>query len=140
MLQMLSSSTIPALEQSAIFAQRRHAILAGNVANIDTPDYRARDLSKQEFQDALEQSIQRASRPINSRLRPGSPGHASSIQPAFGDGPRKAMEQVVYHDGSDVSLEQQVTEIAKNQSSHNTAIALMRHQFDLLRAAITEKP
>ena len=54
-------------------------------------------------------------------------------------GPRDATEQVVYHDGSDVSMEHQVTELAKNQHLHGLAITTMRSQFALLRAAITER-
>ena len=54
-------------------------------------------------------------------------------------GPRAAMEQVVFHDNSDVSLEQQVTEIAKNQHLHDLAVTTLRSQFELLRAAITER-
>jgi flagellar basal-body rod protein FlgB len=49
------------------------------------------------------------------------------------------MEQVVYHDNSDVSLEQQVTEISKNQHLHDLAVTTLRSQFELLRAAITER-
>ena len=38
---LFNSTTLPALEQTTVFAQRRHELLAGNIANIDTPDYRA---------------------------------------------------------------------------------------------------
>ena len=113
------------------FAQRRQEILAGNVANLDTPDYRARDLDLGDFQNALAESIQAAER------RP------ANIEPTTRDdlfaGPRKATEQVVFHDGSDVSMEQQVKEIAKNQHLHSLAVTTMRSQFALLRAAITER-
>ena len=49
----LSNSTLPALEQTAVFAQKRHQLLAGNLANLDTPDYQTRDLSLTEFQSQL---------------------------------------------------------------------------------------
>ncbi len=113
------------------FAQRRHELLAGNVANLDTPDYRARDLNVGDFQNALAESIQTAER------RP------AAIEPTTRDdvyaGPRKATEQVVFHDGSDVSMEQQIKEIAKNRHLHSLAVTTMRSQFSLLRAAITER-
>lgn len=139
MMGMFRSSAVPALEQSAAFAQRRHEVLAGNLANLDTPGYRVRDLSVSAFQNALAESIQEVRHP--------SPGHFSASEgtgsPAtarsFADGPRHAMEQVVFHDNSDVGLESQVTEIAKNQHMHNMAIALMRSQFSVMRAAITER-
>ena len=44
MLGLFNNTTIPALEQTIMFAQRRHELLAGNLANLDTPDYRSRDL------------------------------------------------------------------------------------------------
>ncbi|WP_153559073.1 flagellar basal body rod protein FlgB [Roseimaritima sediminicola] len=135
MLDLFSSTAIPALEQSAVFAQRRHQVLAGNLANLDTPNYRSRDLSVDAFQNALANSIQQTQSPSASR----SPGHAGTVKPAFGDGPRAAMQEVVYHDGSDVGMEHQVTQIAKNQHMHNLAIALMRNQFGVLQAAISER-
>jgi len=131
MLGIFNTTTIPALEQTLSFAQRRQELLAGNVANIDTPDYRARDLDIGDFQNALAESIQ------NSERRP------TGVEPTTRDdlyaGPRKATEQVVFHDGSDVSIEQQITEIAKNQHMHSLAVTTMRSQFALLRAAITER-
>ena len=133
MLGIFNQTAIPALEQTLAFSERRHVLLAGNIANIDTPDYRSRDLDVGDFQNALSESID-ASRQVNS---------VSSMKASTRDdiysGPRDAMEQVVFHDGSDVSLENQVTEIAKNQHMHSLAITTMRSQFSLLRAAITER-
>lgn len=167
MIRMCNSTSLPALEQTAIFTQRRHEILAGNLANLDTPDYRARDLQVGQFQTALADSIEAARNPspghsLPTLSTPSSPGLpapfsgplrlsakgdlanvAKQIAPGqrddFAAGPRQAMEPIVLHDGSDVSLERQATEIAKNQSMHNLAIATMRSQFGLLRAAITER-
>jgi flagellar basal-body rod protein FlgB len=146
MLRMFESTTLPALQQTLVFTERRHEVLASNIANLDTPDFRARDLPVDRFQETLAESIERAKQP--------SPGHTnvSRSQAAFNEmlgkplerddiaaGPRDTMEPIVYHDGSDVSLERQVTEIAKNQGMHNMAVATMRNQFALLRAAITER-
>lgn len=131
----LNESAIPALEQSVAFAQRRHTLLAGNIANLDVPDYQTRDLSLSEFQAALRDSIQ-----AHKSDAPRSPGITSqppSRQTAQ-EKLRDVQNQILFHDGSDVSLEQQVTEISKNQMLHDTAIALMRSQFQTLQAAIRE--
>ena len=132
MFGIFGSTTIPALEQTVSFAQRRHELLAGNIANLDTPGYRTRDLDVADFQNALAESIHQAAE---------QPAHA--LSPVTRDdlysGPRAATEQVVFHDGSDVSLERQITEVAKNQHLHSMAVATMRSQFALLRAAITER-
>ena len=132
MLGIFNTTTIPALEQTMAFSQRRHELLVGNVANIDVPDYRTRDLDVGDFQNALAESIDAASQPASRAVSPTTRDDIYS-------GPRAATEQVVFHDGSDVSLENQVTELNKNQHLHSLAIATMRSQFALLRAAITER-
>jgi flagellar basal body rod protein FlgB len=50
-----------------------------------------------------------------------------------------SMKSILRHDQGDVSMEQQVNEIVKNQQQHNLAIGIMSAQFRLLRAAITER-
>ena len=114
------------------FAQRRHELLAGNIANLDTPDYRARDLDEGDFQNALAESIDTVRTTTMESLSPTTRDDIYS-------GPRAATEQVVYHDGSDVSLEHQATQMAKNMHLHGLAVTTMRSQFALLRAAITER-
>lgn len=142
MFRLFNSTAIPALQQTLVFTEKRHELLASNIANLDTPDYRARDLPVDRFQDALAESIEQSKRP--------SPGHMSGSQGSdlfsnavqrddIASGPRDSMEPIVLHDGSDVSMERQVTEIAKNQGLHNLAVATMRNQFAMLRAAITER-
>ena len=149
-----ANSTLPVLEQVVQFAQARHGVLAGNLANLNTPGYKSRDLSP----DAFEKSLKTA---IESTRKPRSPGEAmvlgpvdeagrglltSESQVGFGrfdpealQEVRESMKSLVYHDGRDVSLESQVTEIAKNQHLHGLAVTTMRSQFALLRAAITER-
>jgi flagellar basal-body rod protein FlgB len=52
---------------------------------------------------------------------------------------KDSMKSILRHDGDDVSMEQQVNEIMKNQQQHNLAVSIMSAQFRLLRAAITER-
>ena len=130
MINLFKTTTIPALEHSLNFSEKRHELLAGNLANMDTPGYRQRDLDIGEFQSALADSI---------RLQKDVAAVSVSSRNDVLLGPRAAMDQVVFHDDSDVSLEHQVTEIAKNQHLHGLAITTMRSQFALLQAAITER-
>lgn len=131
-MNIFRDSPLAALEQTAVFASRRHELLAGNIANADTPGYRARDLNVADFQNALAESI---TRPADTPAT----GVSATTRDDRMSGPRAATEQIVYHDDSDVSLETQVTEMAKNQHLHSLAITTMRSQFALLRAAITER-
>lgn len=136
-MDIFAGTSIGALSQTANFAQRRHELLAGNLANMDTPGYRTRDLDVEQFQSALSEAIDA------QRSPPEYSSPASSVRPRSRsdaiEGPRLASETIVYHDDSDVSLEHQITEIAKNQHLHSLAITTMRSQFALLQAAITER-
>ena len=49
------------------------------------------------------------------------------------------MKSIQLLDGSDVGIEQQVTEVAKNQFLHNLSVSIMSSQFRLLQAAISER-
>src|SRR4030042_4347215 len=55
---LFSSTTIPVLEQVVNFTEARHGVLAGNIANLDTPGYRTRDLSPELFQQRLQKAIE----------------------------------------------------------------------------------
>jgi flagellar basal-body rod protein FlgB len=55
---MFEASPLGALEQVINFTQARHGVLAGNIANIDTPGYKTRDLSVDVFQTRLKEAIQ----------------------------------------------------------------------------------
>ncbi|MEQ1825917.1 MAG: flagellar basal body rod protein FlgB [Pirellula sp.] len=144
---MFSNSALKSLEQTASFAERRHAILAGNIANMDTPDYKTKDLSVDSFQSNLREAIQaeRRSQEIAPGMRLGLLGATDeatipSIREAKDvavQNVKDSMRQIVYHDGSDDSLELQATQLVKNQSMHTAAIAMMRSQFRQLQMAIS---
>jgi flagellar basal-body rod protein FlgB len=144
---MFSSPSLKSLEQSVAFTERRHSVLAGNVANMDTPGYQTRDLSLDTFQTSLREAIQaeRQTKEMSPGLRLGMFGSVEqpsqpSIEQAKNvamENVRDSMKQIVYHDGSDDSLEMQVTQISKNQSMHTMAVALMKSQYRQLQMAIS---
>ena len=134
-MDIFNASSIPVLEQAVTFAQARHNVLAGNIANMDTPGYRVRDLSVDEFQTRLKEAIENRDRvrnPVSAAEILQRPDHDLKQV-------KDSMKSILYHDESDVSLEKQVLEISKNQSMHNMAIAIMSNQFQLLNAAIRER-
>jgi flagellar basal-body rod protein FlgB len=141
---IFQSSSLPVLEQVVKFTEARHGVLAGNVANLDTPGYKTRDLSPELFQERLKDAIETKRHPETNKYE-GHPLDANDPQKqqarelaAF----RKvedSMKSILRHDAGDVSMEKQVNEIVKNQQQHNLAIGIMSAQFRLLRAAITER-
>lgn len=132
---LFDSTSVPVLEQVVNFTQRRHDILAGNIANLDTPGYRVRDLSPDKFHARLKSAIDEQDSSSSSRSLSGvATSHDNPINEVDED-----FQRMLYHDDSNVALEEQVLEISKNQIQHNTAISVMVSQFRLLQAAITER-
>lgn len=135
MTDIFSPTTIPILQEVLNFSQARHGVLAGNIANMGTPGYKVRDLSTSAFQEQLKSAI--AAR--QERQQPVSPG---MITDEPGDplrNVRESLQTILYHDGTNVGLEQQITEITKNQMLHNLAVTIMSSQFRLLQAAVSER-
>jgi flagellar basal-body rod protein FlgB len=143
---LFQSSTIPVLEQVVNFTEARHGVLAGNIANLDTPGYRTRDLSPALFQETLKEAIETRHEPprpyqtdsLGTSHTYDAQRHQDRQNAAF----RKvedSMRSILRHDEGDVSMERQINEIVKNQQQHNLAIGIMSAQFRLLRAAITER-
>jgi len=148
---ILESSALPALEQTIQFAERRHALLATNIANASTPGYKTRDLSVKNFQSSLQEAIkatrngQSDSATESSELGSGLTGGSGRSSAVAGiskaqamENVRESMKQILFHDGSDIGLETQVSEISKNQSMHTMAIAVMRNQMQQFSMAIRE--
>ena len=61
-------------------------------------------------------------------------GHGTATGLDGMDKVRESVKSILYHDNSDVSIEQQVAEISKNQALHNLALNIMTAQFRLMRA------
>ncbi len=144
---LFQSSTIPVLEQVVKFTEARHGVLAGNIANLDTPGYRTRDLSPAVFRERLKDAIETRHEPATPAYDSGAFGlsptydanHREDRQLAAFRKVEDSMKSILRHDEADVSMEQQINEIVKNQQQHNLAIGIMSAQFRLLKAAITER-
>jgi len=132
---LFSSTTIPALGEVLNFSQARHTVLAGNVANVNTPGYRIRDLSPTAFHQALREAISQS----RNGAEPLSPGLAMNEPGDEMRQVRKSLENLVYHDDTNIDLEKQVAEMTKNHLLHNFALTVMTDQFQLLQTAISER-
>ena len=130
---MFESTTIPVLQEVVGFTQARHNVLAGNIANLEVPGYKARDLSVKDFQSRLQQAIEQRKHPSVQRS-PGEP-EFQPLEPLAQIA--KNSKTVMRHDENNVNMEQQASEVMKNQLEHNMALALMVQQFHELETAIS---
>jgi flagellar basal-body rod protein FlgB len=146
---LFNNTSVPLLEQVVDFTEARHGVLAGNIANLDTPGYKTRDLSPQLFQEKLREAVEAS----HARRASGDGygnygsypsqstdpvGHVDRNFSVF-DHVKDSYKSILRHDGVNVSMENQINQVVKNQQEHNLAVNILSSQFRLLRAAISER-
>lgn len=111
---------------------QRETVLAQNIANANSPEYKARDLTKASFREMLQPSLPHV------QLVADQPGQ---IQPPK-SGPasfRDAKEKHVYEtslDGNAVSLEEQMMKVSDTQGNYRLVTNLFEKQVSMLKQAI----
>jgi len=126
--RLLNQGSVPVLEQLATFTEARQSVLGEDVANISTPGYVQKDMSVDQFQQELAQRVQQA-----DSAAPGSVRFddiSTDIQ--------NPVNGILFHDGNNRSMEQLMSDQAKNALMHNLAIELLRSQYSQLETAIKE--
>jgi flagellar basal-body rod protein FlgB len=117
----LFDGTSELLRLGTAAAARRHELLAQNVANADTPGFRARDLA---FGHELSLAQQVRSLP------------AASEDDALGVRLVESPDEVQRLDGNTVDIDRQMTRLAENALYQNTLVQLLAARFRTLKAAI----
>jgi flagellar basal-body rod protein FlgB len=126
--RMLNGGNAPLLEQVVQFAAARHKLIAENIANVDTPGYRQKDLSVSGFEGMLRTRVDR-------RNAGGGPVRFDDIRSEV-ENPERG---ILFHDGNNRSMERLVSDLAKNAMMHNLAIELLRKQYMGLETALKER-
>jgi flagellar basal-body rod protein FlgB len=142
LFDLLGSSATDSLEHVIGFAAKRHEVFAHNIANIDTPGFRVRDLDSKKFNQTLARAIERSSRanPNVSRLDLPSVQQLDGSPRAHRPAEAEHLRGIVFHDDNDRSIEKLMVEMTKNADRHARAASLLRSQINLLRSIISENP
>ena len=127
--RLLNQGNAPLLEQVVQFSSQRHRLIAENIANVDTPGYRQKDLSVERFQSLLRERIE------TRRRAPSGSVRFDDIRAELTNPTRN----ILFHDRNNRSMEQLATDLAKNAMMHNLAVELLRKQFMGLEAALRER-
>lgn len=117
--------------------QERQKVLAENVANADTPNFRERDLKAPKFDEPG--SI--GSRPVTQvALAATEPGHIGGM-PLSG-GTSFATQKSNYEvgpTGNSVNLEDEMMKVSANQMDFQAATALYSRSLNLLKVALGKR-
>lgn len=114
-------------EQRLKYLGARQGVLATNVANADTPGWKARDL--QPFTAVLAGANSDARAPVQT-----NPMH---LQGTLADTPGiKSLQGERAPDGNQVSLDQQLEKIAQTDSDHEAVTAIYRRYVGMFKEAL----
>ncbi|MDB5446563.1 MAG: flgB [Phenylobacterium sp.] len=119
------------------YLSERQQLIAGNVANADTPGFQPKDLKPFSF-DAQMQALQT---PDGAAAGPAvtQPGHMSLAQGASGSRskfrPATARDSETRLDGNSVVLEEEMMKMSDARMNYDAAISFYQKSLGLLRMA-----
>jgi flagellar basal-body rod protein FlgB len=113
------------LEQIIRTTTLRHKVLASNMANVDTPDYKAKDLP---FNTVLKDQVMGLSRTEANHLA------GSSMNAGTGD--IKAEERSPWEDGNNVSLDMELGRMTENALLYEAGTTLLSKKIQMYKNAI----
>lgn len=122
------SAIVAALGRHMNNAVARQAVAAGNLANLDTPGYRAREVA---FEDLLDGELQRA------QLATTNPGHLGGSATATGQ-TAEADGLSSRRDGNNVQMDRELLSMTRAAGDFAAAQAVLSAKFRLIRFAINE--
>ena len=128
---------LSALRTRMQWHQERQRVLAENVSHSDTPNYKPRDLVEPKF-DASGRGPVAGAMPSMAMART-SAGHiqATGVSESFGTGHGGGYE--TRPTGNAVSLEDEMTKVAANQTDYAAVTALYTRSLGLLKTAIGKR-
>jgi len=141
---LATTGAMPALEMTMRFAGQRQSILAHNIANIDTPDFRPRDADPRAFQSMLGDAIEAR------RARTGGAFGAlewretrelqhTSERGGLALRPRSHGAGVLHHDRNNTDIERMMQDVVENAAAYRVAADLLRSQRSQLQNAIGQR-
>ncbi|MCH7866247.1 MAG: flagellar basal body rod protein FlgB [Myxococcales bacterium] len=126
-MDLLHGSSARALEDAIHFRLARSAVLAGNLANVDTPGYRRRDLKFVETFDKAVMNLDRTDSKHFGDLS-SDPGSRHRLE----IGPKGSRP-----DGNGVKLDDEVIAIHRNTAAFTSRASILARLASLTRIAVT---
>jgi flagellar basal-body rod protein FlgB len=120
-MSMIDTPLMRGLERVLDVSAFRHQVIAANLANVDTPGYRTRDL-----------------RPFAGEIERAMAGNESSLsEQSFTPIAHEIRGLLERPDGNNVSVERESLLLAQNQLRFQVAVQFMKAEFHRMSLAIT---
>jgi len=115
------------------WSQQRQRVLAENVANADTPHFRARDLAPLKFEEPGKLAMTNVTPVALARTESG---HIAGSNGATNFRSEIEKKYDVQPTGNSVSLEDEMMKVAANQMDYQAVTALYTRSLNLLKTAL----
>jgi len=126
-MEALFGKTIEILSEVLDFRSERHKVITSNIANMDTPNYRPKDIV---FKEELESIINNKDRIKMT----GSRGRSMSEQ----SNPAGRADFEVIDSGERVNLDSEMAKLTENNLMHNLTVELLVRKFRVLNTVLRE--
>jgi len=126
MLENISVMRVAGL--MARHATTRQSIISQNIANADTPDYKARDIAN--FSESMSENK------LGSEARKTRDGHMSSTLLNEVSRSTTNSESESNPNGNTVSIENEMLKSIEVEREHSQALAIYQYSVDLLKTSI----
>ena len=134
-INSLFDSTSDLLVKTAQLRSQKAEVIAGNIANLDTPGYRAKNF---EFADQLQKASGISTNlPAITTTHVNHLGHRSSINSIRGCVTIKE-NSLGGLDGNSVNLDQEMADQAINNGAYARALQMLKSKMSILKNAIVE--
>lgn len=130
----MTSGNLPllnALGAKMDYLSQRQAVISQNIANANTPDYKAKDLQEMDFGGLLDQKSKGVSIVRTNKAHMSISGHAGSARVVENKTPWETSP-----DGNSVSMEGELIKANKIVMDYGLATSLYQKQLGLIRTAI----
>lgn len=114
--------------QALALREKRSEILAANLANVDTPDYKAKDL---DFKSVLSQTMDKTGHMERTQV-----GHLTGPQTLLGADLRYRNPQQASLDGNTVEAHIEQSKYAENAVQYQASLRFINNRFSGLMSAI----
>ncbi len=108
----------------------KHSLLASNIANVDTPGYRRKDIPFQKIMQAYLSNKDLPLKTTNSKHIFNKPASIKEIAETY--------KENTLGTPNNVSLEQEITELIQNQVLYEATLQALAKEIERLKEAITE--
>lgn len=120
------------MQQKLQYHGARQALLAKNVANLDTPGYRAQDMKSPDFEAMLSRQASAGSVATTNHMhiRPGMENGAAGKVILRGN--TYELNPI----GNNVVVEEEMMRVAENQSEYQKVLGIYRKSLEMFRIAL----